>query len=137
MFHHVNNCAQNQNHATRVYDGQALRERHPDRSDPFPPGVVEDEISIAFGRRHVAKLVDVVSLPGSKLNGKERAKALQGQTGAWRREEAAARREASRQTLPERLQGELAGVDRAPETRPRREAPLWADRLRPRESSAE
>jgi hypothetical protein len=26
----------NENHATRVYDGQTLKERHPDLSAPFP-----------------------------------------------------------------------------------------------------
>ena len=50
---------QNQSHATRFYDGQALQERHPDLTEPFHGDVVKDEIAIAFGRRHVHKLVEL------------------------------------------------------------------------------
>ena len=35
---------QNQSHATRFHDGQALQERHPDLSEPFHGDVVKDEI---------------------------------------------------------------------------------------------
>ena len=38
--------------------------------------VIADEIAIAFGRRHVYKLVDVLSLPKDELTGEERARAL-------------------------------------------------------------
>eukprot|EP00227_Mantoniella_beaufortii_P014146 CAMPEP_0197595342 /NCGR_PEP_ID=MMETSP1326-20131121/22619_1 /TAXON_ID=1155430 /ORGANISM="Genus nov. species nov., Strain RCC2288" /LENGTH=123 /DNA_ID=CAMNT_0043161679 /DNA_START=169 /DNA_END=537 /DNA_ORIENTATION=- len=68
--------ATNPNHATRCYDGQALKQRHPDLSDPFPKDVIPDEIAVAFGRRHVYKLVDVLSLPSSDLASEERARAL-------------------------------------------------------------
>ena len=67
---------QNQSHATRFYDGQALQERHPDLSEPFHGDVVKDEIAIAFGRRHVHKLVELVSLPKEDLTPEKRATAL-------------------------------------------------------------
>lgn len=68
--------ATNENHATRCYDGQRLEERHPDLSAPFPKEVIADEIAVAFGRRHVTKLVDVLSLPKADLTSEQRAKAL-------------------------------------------------------------
>jgi hypothetical protein len=34
----------NENHATRCYDGQSLKERHPDLSQPFP--------KVRRGQRH-------------------------------------------------------------------------------------
>ena len=67
---------QNQSHATRFYDGQALQERHPDLTEPFHGDVVKDEIAIAFGRRHVHKLVELVSLPKEDLTPEKRATAL-------------------------------------------------------------
>lgn len=66
----------NQNHATRMFDGELLRERHPDLSDPFPKGIIPDEIAVAYGRRHVHKLVNVLSLPKTDLPPAERARAL-------------------------------------------------------------
>eukprot|EP00740_Mantoniella_antarctica_P024112 CAMPEP_0198699408 /NCGR_PEP_ID=MMETSP1468-20131203/353533_1 /TAXON_ID=1461545 /ORGANISM="Mantoniella sp, Strain CCMP1436" /LENGTH=176 /DNA_ID=CAMNT_0044456889 /DNA_START=281 /DNA_END=807 /DNA_ORIENTATION=- len=66
----------NENHATRCYDGQSLKERHPDLSQPFPKHVIAEEIAVAFGRRHVYKLVDVLSLPKADLSGEERARGL-------------------------------------------------------------
>ena len=71
MVKHVNN-----NHATRAYSGEALKERLPDLSEPFPSGVVSDEIALAYGRRHVCKLIDVVSLPSSDLPENELHRAL-------------------------------------------------------------
>ena len=65
----------NQNHATRMFDGELLRERHPDLSDPFPKGIIPDEIAVAYGRRHVHKLVNVLSLPKTDLPPAERARA--------------------------------------------------------------
>tara|TARA_B100000482_G_scaffold78530_1_gene55787 strand:+ start:166 stop:489 length:324 start_codon:yes stop_codon:yes gene_type:complete len=67
---------QNQSHATRFYDGQALQERHPDLTEPSLGDVVKDEIAIAFGRRHVHKLVELVSLPKEDLTPEKRATAL-------------------------------------------------------------
>lgn len=63
-------------HATRCYAGESLKERLPDLSEPFPKGVIPEEIAIAYGRRHVYKLVDVLALPFAELDGSERARAL-------------------------------------------------------------
>jgi len=53
----------NQNHATRCFDTQALRERHPASSEAFEKNIVPTEIAVAFGGRRVRKLVDVLNLP--------------------------------------------------------------------------
>ena len=72
MVKHVNN-----NHATRAYSGEALKERLPDLSDRFPSGVVSDEIALAYGRRHgVQRLIDVVTIPSSDLLTPELHRAL-------------------------------------------------------------
>jgi len=63
-------------HATRCYAGESLKERLPDLSEPFPKGVIPEEIAVAYGRRHVYKLVDVLALPFAELDGSERARAL-------------------------------------------------------------
>mmetsp|Transcript_26183 Transcript_26183/g.56787 ORF Transcript_26183/g.56787 Transcript_26183/m.56787 type:complete len:357 (-) Transcript_26183:77-1147(-) len=63
-------------HAARYGASEFLKDRHPDLSEPFPKGVIEEEIAIAFGRRHVPKLVDVISLPDDRLPTHQLATAL-------------------------------------------------------------
>mmetsp|Transcript_22488 Transcript_22488/g.76422 ORF Transcript_22488/g.76422 Transcript_22488/m.76422 type:complete len:350 (-) Transcript_22488:750-1799(-) len=58
-------------HATRCYSGETLASVYPPTErEPTPI----DEIAVAYGRRHVPKLVDVIALP--ELEGEKRAKAL-------------------------------------------------------------
>mmetsp|Transcript_12184 Transcript_12184/g.14541 ORF Transcript_12184/g.14541 Transcript_12184/m.14541 type:complete len:357 (-) Transcript_12184:227-1297(-) len=63
-------------HAARYHASEFLPDRHPDLSPPFPKEVIAEEISIAYGRRHVPKLVDVIGLDDAKVPDEEKARAL-------------------------------------------------------------
>mmetsp|Transcript_33997 Transcript_33997/g.47101 ORF Transcript_33997/g.47101 Transcript_33997/m.47101 type:complete len:424 (+) Transcript_33997:164-1435(+) len=63
-------------HAARYGASEFLKDRHPDLSAPFPADVIPEEIAVAYGRRHVPKLVDVISLPDDQLPDEERARCL-------------------------------------------------------------
>jgi len=63
-------------HAARYGASEFLKDRHPDLSPAFPSGVIPEEIAVAFGRRHIPKLVDVIALPDGQLSPKELAQAL-------------------------------------------------------------
>lgn len=63
-------------HAARYGASEFLKDRHPDLNPPFPVDVIPEEISIAYGRRHVPKLVDVIGLADDRLPDPERARAL-------------------------------------------------------------
>lgn len=65
-----------QSHASRHVCSERLEDRHPDRSLPFPKGVIEDEIALAYGRRGIKKLVDVLSLPDEVLPDESKAMAV-------------------------------------------------------------
>mmetsp|Transcript_22766 Transcript_22766/g.70716 ORF Transcript_22766/g.70716 Transcript_22766/m.70716 type:complete len:345 (+) Transcript_22766:135-1169(+) len=45
-----------QSHASRYNASEHLKDRHPDLTEPFPDGVIPDEIAWAYGRRAVPKL---------------------------------------------------------------------------------
>ena len=65
-----------QSHASRHVVSERLEDRHPDRSPPFPQGIIEDEIALAYGRRGIKKLVDVISLPDNVLPDESKAHAV-------------------------------------------------------------
>jgi len=48
----------NENHATRCYDGQSLKERHPDLSQPFP--------KVRRGQRHKRDPIPFAPQPHAK-----------------------------------------------------------------------
>lgn len=53
-----------------------LQDLHPDLSPPFPKGVIKDEIAVAYGRRGIIKLIDVLRLPAMELTHEQRSHAL-------------------------------------------------------------
>lgn len=66
-----------QSHASRHVVSEFLKDLHPDLSEPFPKGVITDEIALAYGRRGITKLVAVLALPDDVLESEdERAHAL-------------------------------------------------------------
>lgn len=65
-----------QSHASRHVVSERLEDRHPDNSAPFPKAALTDEIALAYGRRGVQKLVDVISLPDDALPDDSKAHAL-------------------------------------------------------------
>ena len=65
-----------QSHASRHVISERLEDLHPDRSAPFPKGVIKDEIAVAYGRRGIQKLIDVLSLPDEELPDESKAHAL-------------------------------------------------------------
>ncbi|GIL61933.1 hypothetical protein Vafri_16299 [Volvox africanus] len=52
-----------QSHASRHVVSDFLKDLHPDLSEPFPKGVISDEVAEAHGRRAIPKLIAVLALP--------------------------------------------------------------------------
>mmetsp|Transcript_30967 Transcript_30967/g.68609 ORF Transcript_30967/g.68609 Transcript_30967/m.68609 type:complete len:382 (+) Transcript_30967:207-1352(+) len=65
-----------QSHASRHVVSEFLKDLHPDQSPPFPKGIIQDEIAVAYGRRGITKLIAVLALPAHELPDTERAHAL-------------------------------------------------------------
>ncbi|GFR47305.1 hypothetical protein Agub_g8992 [Astrephomene gubernaculifera] len=63
-----------QSHASRHVVSDFLKDLHPDLSQPFPKGVIADEVAEAHGRRAIPKLIAVLALPD--LPDDQRAHAL-------------------------------------------------------------
>ncbi|GAX81056.1 hypothetical protein CEUSTIGMA_g8491.t1 [Chlamydomonas eustigma] len=65
-----------QSHASRRVCSEFLKDLHPDLSPPFPKGVIKDEIAVAYGRRGIIKLIEVLALEDMDLRDEDRAHAL-------------------------------------------------------------
>eukprot|EP00877_Chromochloris_zofingiensis_P005522 jgi/Chrzof1/14971/Cz09g22200.t1 len=63
-------------HASRHIVSEHLQDRHPWQGQPFPQGVIRDEICVAYGRRCIPKLVAVLDLPENELPVSERIHCL-------------------------------------------------------------
>ena len=65
-----------QTHASRHVVGEALKDRHPFKGPLMPSDVIPSEIAVAYDRRAIPKLCDVIALPDEELPADQQAHCL-------------------------------------------------------------